>query len=175
MDMAEQVWDSSAEQKIDQPVIYFDQPRNAKKRENDCYDPKIEQRENELLELIIETIGANQLGYKLHPRTDVATVPNGVHQLPRELFWEQYCSRAKLSDKILISVDSSALMTPKIIFDKEPYVIALYRLFEDPTINRTEIDDLFGKLQTLCAPGKVLIPHSTQELKQILQNLSENI
>ena len=175
LDMAEQVWDSSAEQKIDQPVIYFDQPRNAKKRENDCYDPKIEQRENELLELIIETIGANQLGYKLHPRTDVATVPNGVHQLPRELFWEQYCSRAKLSDKILISVDSSALMTPKIIFDKEPYVIALYRLFEDPTINRTEIDDLFGKLQTLCAPGKVLIPHSTQELKQILQNLSENI
>ena len=81
LDMAEQVWDSSAEQKIDQPVIYFDQPRNAKKRENDCYDPKIEQRENELLELIIETIGANQLGYKLHPRTDVATVPNGVRRL----------------------------------------------------------------------------------------------
>ena len=66
-------------------------------------------------------------------------------------------------------------MTPKIIFDKEPYVIALYRLFEDPTINRTEIDDLFGKLQTLCAPGKVLIPHSTQELKQILRNLSRKI
>lgn len=175
LDTAEQVWGSSAGQKLDQPVIYFDQPRNAKKKENDRYDPAIERRETELLELIVQTVGANKLAYKLHPRTDVAAVPDGIYQVPRDLFWEQYCSRADLSDKILISVDSSALMTPKMIFDKEPYIIALYRLFDDKTINRTEIDALFRKLQALCAPGKVLIPESVEELKNILHGLSENM
>ncbi len=175
LETAEQVWGSTVNRKIEQAVIYFDQPRNAKKQENDCYDPKLEQRENELLTAIIKAFGSERVGYKLHPRTDAASVSHEVCLLPRDLFWEQYCSRADLSDKVLISVDSSALMTPKMIFDKEPYVIALYRLFENPTVNRAEIDALFGKLQTLSEPGRVLIPDSIEKLENILTGLSEKI
>ena len=47
---------------------------------------------------------------------------------PRQIWEMQVLCTSDIENKLIISVHSTACLTPKILFDKEPYVILLYRM-----------------------------------------------
>ena len=78
---------------------------------------------------------------------------------------------------ILITTDSSATLTPKYMFDKEPYVIYLYHI----TQNRLESDiqnrdQLVQNLKNMYKnKEKIFVPNTLEELRDILILLSKKI
>lgn len=65
---------------------------------------------------------------------------------------------------ILISYISTALATPKLMFDKEPYILLLYRLVES-TVDVSSVDNYYRELKKLYTnPERVFIPETEEEL-----------
>lgn len=92
------------------------------------------------------------------------------NQMP---MWEMFCLTSLKEDQYLIGVFSTAQITPKILFDKEPNVIFLYK------ISGMYPNDLYYKVQEIDAfvqsfrnsyreKDKVYIPETIDELKSII-------
>ena len=110
---------------------------------------------------------------RLHPRQkdlvyeniDMDTVNN---------MWELECIETITDEHILLSFFSTVQFSPKMIANREPYVIFMYKLFltrldgnEIPWFNEM-IDQLKEKYSD---SSKIFIPNDFNELKQIIESL----
>ena len=78
--------------------------------------------------------------------------------------FELLCTEAFASTYILISYISTALATPKLMFDKEPYILLLYRLVKS-TVDVSTVDNYYHELKMLYTnPEKIFIPKTEEEL-----------
>ena len=122
---------------------------------------------------ISEIIGENNLIYKTHPRSqqDRSLKVTDREGIPLEAF----CYFNDYSDKIFITIKSTAAFTPKLLFNQEPTIIFLYKLLENNILNlQPKMDDLCIAVKSIYNnPEKVCIPSSDKELKQILHSLIE--
>lgn len=78
-------------------------------------------------------------------------------------------------DKVLISIISTACLTPKMIFGEEPYVILLYKLFENNDTRWTCIDNFMKCVQKLYCQNKFFIPLNIEELKELLGKIKKEL
>ena len=84
---------------------------------------------------------------------------------PRQIWELQTLNTKDMDEKLIISVHSTACLTPKILFDKEPYVILLYKL-----VIRHDWY-YFGMMEKVIKaftesyrdPAKVMIPETMEE------------
>ena len=108
--------------------------------------------------------------YFPHPRNPVGV--SSFDQPKQKQIWEiRALNIDDIEDKLLISVHSTACLTPKILFDKEPYVILLYKM----VINHNwpyyqtmdQVIELFR--QSYSEPEKVIIPENFDEYKKAIE------
>ena len=94
-----------------------------------------------------------------------------VRNHPRETR-ELKCDNDINDDKVLIAFCSTAQITPKMLYDKEPYLVFLYRLFDCDWIE--DYDRLVEQVRNSYRnKKKVFLPSTLDELVNTLNNLLE--
>ena len=139
---------------------------------------KLDQYEyqRELIQVVIDAIGSENVGIKKHPngicKVDLYKNNNVIEGISSFELNNFYYS---LNNKIIISIISTASFTPKMIYDEEPYVIFLYKIFllrfTCPEWNET--GKVIEKIKSnYKKPSKIIVPESINELKKYLNQLS---
>lgn len=94
--------------------------------------------------------------------------------------WEyaiSFLSPQELDNKIIIGYPTTIMITPKGLFNREPYIISLHRIFrqsvfvkvhDNPDIYTDYLDCLKKKYTN---PEKVIFPETIEEFREVLCNL----
>lgn len=113
--------------------------------------------------------------YRKHPRdSQEAKVEFVADQ--SDCLWELICGEVINDNNILVSLCSSSQIMPKILYDKEPWIIFTYRLFDlentDIYVNRFKpiIEIIKRKYRE---PNKIVEPKSVKELKYAITKIME--
>lgn len=164
IDMFEDVFNINQSDHIKEKYIIFDTLR--------LKDDKKFKTLDKCYEIIAECVGISNVINKPHPRSRVSNNSNiSVYQnqeIPMEIL---YANMSDLDQKVLISFTSSAVFTPKILFNKEPQVISLHRIFKESTMSML-FEEVYKKFkETYTDMDKVSAPESIKELKETISRL----
>ncbi len=159
---------SSDELHIRQRIIVFDTFRKAVTIESEPLD--------RIYTEIGNICGDDNVILKAHPRSlkeSVVSLNRFPHTaLPIEIV---YLYQKDLSEKILVALNSSAVFTPKMMFNVEPRIILLYRLVSDDPIVRKKRDDTYLNLARMYSDmSRIAIPETMDELRAILESWLKN-
>ncbi len=143
--------------------------------------------DNKVDEILQQTLGTlnkyflkEEIGIKLHPRRqqDIYQGYNkwGKQSIPPEMLYVNMGE--ELSDKILVGFLSTANVTPKLMFDKEPYLILLYKIIYNcgdvADIDIEEFDGITERVKRIYnVKEKIFVPESIEELGGILHSLAK--
>ena len=85
-------------------------------------------------------------------------------------------SQVDMSEKVLVSPNSTALITPKLLFNKEPHIIMTHRLYKTHKIKDWQRNEAFFKqiLELYDDKRRVYAPESNDELKEVVSSLCKN-
>lgn len=145
-------------------LIYMDQPF-LKQQNFDIDDRK-------MLDIISSVVPKENIYVKIHPGTDNASRYDGYKVLPDlGCPWEVAQCLMNTSNLILVAVNSTAVVTPKTIFDKEPCVMLLYDIFKDkPFINIDKQRMYFSGVKGLYNDkSRFIVPQSVDEMTDFLK------
>jgi len=149
--------------RVGQRVIFLSQPFE---------DIDISKSFNAVMELL--TFVSEDVLIRFHPREAGRKVPEKIRTDHGSVMWELTASMTDMDDKILVGYYSTAQMTPKILFDQEPWLIFLYRidknLFDERMKKSLDImvEDLRANYRD---KGKIFIPDSIEDFKEQLNSL----
>lgn len=151
----------SESDRVSQQNVLFEQPN--------FFAPQVD----DVIKKIMQPyLGDNTL-VKLHPRTKhperYAGFPTHVNiGLP----WEVICMNSDISGKTLISLNSTSLFTPKLLFDIEPRVVFLFNIPEVKEFYSAseQFHDFVKRFKSIYRDTtRVFIPTSVDELNEIMQ------
>ncbi len=114
---------------------------------------------------ILEKFG-NDTVIRVHPRQDTQTYAAHTLDTYRNM-WELECARQITDDHTLVGAFSTAQFIPKMLYDKEPTVIFLYKLFGNAFENADVMIDTLRGMYT--HPEKIVVAESLEELDAFLQ------
>jgi|GEM_PF-1207045 len=116
-------------------IIFFEESFS---QDTDCSD-------EELIGMVLNSIDKDEIIVKRHPRVkknryiDYGVKYNKNSSIP----WELYLLNNDFQEKILITLSSTAAISPKVIFDEEPRVIILYHLLDKKAYIHTDFFDKY--------------------------------
>lgn len=118
----------------------------------------------------------SQTVMRLHPRDLGRAEFYSEYKCENSGMWELQLANLDVEDKVLIGPFSTAQVTPKILYDQEPYIIFTYQLYHDFFGSETSnIEDLIGRIRGIYRnPEKIFVVKSKAELKEILENLGND-
>lgn len=126
------------------------------------------EKSHQIVHKIIANYGIDKLLFKDHPRVP-AVGYDGIRKYPREkeTLWECVSMNNDCSNKVLISVISTSMYIPKLLFNQEPILVFLFRLI--PAFSNEKRAKSFYefvlRLRSLYSdPSKVIIPETEEEL-----------
>lgn len=141
--------------------------------------------QDKLIHDILEIIPNRDVILKMHPsstpvRTKFAADEEDKCYIDRDLFYfESLNVNGGFSNKILISVNTSAVMNAKTMFQEEPYMIFLYKMtsyYYTSERFRTVVDKYTNDLMALYSDkSKIAVPNSTLEFKYILKKFYKQV
>lgn len=111
---------------------------------------------------------------KNHPKRDKIFV-SGIETIHTLTAFEVILSNSNsdYSDKVVASLNSTSLALPKLLFDKEPFIICLCRLNPYKTREYKQINDFFIHLKNSYRDkNKVIIPADISELEQAIRYIN---
>ncbi len=157
------VFDNS---EIQEKCIIFDSKRNG--------TTLLSQEQMTLLDqcyrVVINCVGNDNSVLKPHPRSsescsiNVKTYPN--QGIPMEVL---YAGMSDIQDRILVSFVSTAVFTPKILYDVEPIIICLHQIAKENQISKN-FESIFEKFRGIYNnKERVLAPTSIEELEAQLK------
>ena len=152
---------------IRQRVIFLSQPFE---------DIDISQSFNAIMEHL--SFISNDVLLRFHPREKGRKVPETMNIDDGSVMWELTVAMTDMNSKILIGYYSTAQMTPKMLFDQEPWLIFLYRIDESlfDENRKKSLDIMVGDLKTNYRDkGKIFIPESINEFKEQLDSIVKRI
>lgn len=91
-----------------------------------------------------------------------------------ETLWELICNSLITNDHILISVCSTTQIIPKILFNKEPWLIFTYKIYDikNKTILLERFEPIIRKIQNnYIKKEKILIPETIEDFKYMLEKI----
>ncbi|MBR4461151.1 MAG: hypothetical protein IKS51_01000 [Erysipelotrichaceae bacterium] len=90
---------------------------------------------------------------------------------PKQIWELQVLNTKQIEKKLIISIHSTACLTPKILFDKEPYVILLYRIVIEHDWKYFEMMEkvIEAFIRKHRDPDKVMIPSTLEEYEECLK------
>lgn len=126
-------------------------------------------RKNESLFLLLEELfGSEQVLYKKHPR-DATPESRPIRKLSDAMF-EAVCYENDCSGKILAAFYSTAVFTPKLLFNQEPVVILLYRLLQKYVTRTVDMDAyVYAVRKQYRHPERVIVPKTVAELRTVCE------
>ncbi len=111
---------------------------------------------------------------KIHPR-DKSHRDTTVYRYS-DIPFEVVCANLDMTNTLFISLASSAVCMPKILFNVEASVLLLYRLFPTKNSDIIKRDDFYNAISAQYKkPGLFHIPNTMEELKCELQVLNEKV
>ena len=120
---------------------------------------------------IISILNKRNCLIRPHPR-DNRSFGDGISIDNHNDLWELVCLRQISDDNCLISIFSTAQFTPKMLYNKEPYLVFLYKLFSDFF---EESDRMSGMIDVIRShysnPSKIIVVESFEELVDILDSM----
>lgn len=123
-----------------------------------------------VLEGISSIIPSEDLIIKMHPRATKPIYGEQYRTFATTAPWEIFLMNMEVGEKVLISLTSTACLTPRMIFDSEPQVIFLYKLFGIE--NSEAIEEFIYRVKNgYNEPSKVQIPENIEELKAIIKKI----
>lgn len=150
----------------DHSVILIDAP------DVDENDTAYEQTDKAVKQAIVAQTGDAFL--RPHPRQKLIR-SYGMRIDNSNNFWELLCAEQITDDSCLIGSFSTAQMSPKMLFNKEPYLIFTYKLFlkDGAASSADSVEGLIQMLrQTYQNPQKIHVVESVNELASILHRIS---
>jgi len=144
-------------------ILFLDQP----------YGEDVLEKSGKILKAIAD-ISGRDVTVKLHPRNDNVSQYDGYEIYKGKSPLEIINMNFDLSEAVFVSVISTACFTPKLIYDREPYIILLYKL-----INNEEILKINGASFAFAErvkkayrnPERFFVPETEAELLEILKKL----
>ncbi len=131
---------------------------------------------SKLMHKLQDIYGEDKILTKLHPRIPL-DMYNDMHCFPASntSMWESIVLNNDYSDKTLIAHCSTALLTPKTIFNQEPTLIFLYKLYPHTALSSESriqaMDNLVCRLASVYSdPSKVFVPISEEELFNFIES-----
>lgn len=116
----------------------------------------------------------NHMVIRTHPRTKKEEVRNQVDIDDTNYFWEYLCLKDIHENHILISISSTAMFSPFLLFQKEPYLIFLFKLISFDEIDKKIYLNSINLLkEKYLHKNKIFIPNTIEELKEILSSLEK--
>ena len=114
-------------------------------------------------------IFANNFSYRKHPRDE--WTPENI-ELNNAKDWEVLCETVS-EDSVFISLGSTALQSPKYLYDKEPYIILTYKMHPEISYGFIQSFELLGQtLKKLYRNNhKVIVPENMDEYSLILDQI----
>lgn len=111
--------------------------------------------------------------YRLHPaEAGGVLTQNEKFCLPSEM-WELLCADYVDDDKVLITINSTAAFSPFKLYNKEPYVIFIYRVVGLEGVSFTISEDLVNSLKKQYSdPSKIFVANNRNELIDIIKKLN---
>ena len=128
--------------------------------------------EKEIIKCIGEVRGDNAI-VRLHPREKEKEIYDSFHLDGNACLWEIYCKDFN-EQHILVGYFSTTQFTPKLFYDKEPFVIFTYRIYQDTPKDRCEqfdkmVDELRDKYVN---KDRVINAKNIDELRAVLKKFS---
>lgn len=113
---------------------------------------------------------------KLHPSSRDVQYEDGVQTFSEKIPFELVLSYQSMDNRLLISIFSTACMSPKLDFDQEPYVIFTYKLFGDKFIlNASYLDQIDQLRSSYRSKDRILVPETMMEYSGMLKIIKEKI
>lgn len=135
------------------------------------------QEKNKLLsiyEQIIRSLGTENLIIKQHPRDKEGRCEKYLYYENMEVPFECLCMNSNMDNKMLVTVSSTAIITPKVLLNQEPYVILLYKLVNEKIGNKQKEDHFFRRCKELYVrQERFVIPNDLDELYDVLNKFKE--
>lgn len=150
---------------ISEKIIFLEQPLDFYKGLNEEI--------SETVKVIYENVNKNDFIVKLHPGSVTNTYQKYRIYSKSMIPWEIITLNMNMNYKVLISYFSTAVFTPKIIFNFEPVIILLYDLIEfvDLGVATTDYANLTaGIKKSYKDSNRVFIPKDISELLGFLNN-----
>ena len=117
---------------------------------------------------IIDAFGADNVVIKKHPRDASPANPGWKYYAKKNVPFEIFSLNTDISDKILITVSSTAVTMPKLLFDSEPTVIYLGALVDTVQGSIDKSRRYYEKIGEIYRDkSRFLIPQSVDELASI--------
>lgn len=162
------VFGAAEEDLIQEKVVVFDSLRGF----DHVRDEKMIQLDK-CFSMANHYFGSEHTIMKPHPRSKKTTTASiNVYQktgVPMEVL---YAGMDHLDERILITYASSAVYTPKMYFNAEPWVINLFRIVDNQDGQESEWEITYQKFKKIYnRPEKVIAPRTIEEYEACLKEL----
>lgn len=169
-DASEEFWDlikrvfgyKNSEVYAKYPFVYLMQPRDGRSEIFEEINSEIEKILAKRKEKCI---------VRLHPRQQEADVKGMKTDCDRNI-WELLCAEKISNQHLLIGMCSTAQLIPKMLFNKEPYLLFTYRLYRNVLLENEfkRFEDNIENIRMVYSePEKIFLPDSYEELEQCLK------
>ena len=133
---------------------------------------EIREAQFKVAEICCAIVGKDNVLIKLHPASRKILYPKDCQIYKDKVPFEIIMNSFAMSNKILLSIFSTACFSPKQIMNQEPYVIFIYKILKkyfqiDEKYLQT-IDDLREEYSD---KNRIFVPNSIDELKEILHKI----
>ena len=140
----------------DQKVIYLSQP-------NDKSMPDYATIENSVLECLKNEVGDFLI--RFHPRQNETEYDGYSIDKERKL-WELVVLQSIDENNVLVASFSTAQLVPKLLYNKEPFLVFVYPLFQTGDIEKME--NLVENLKKIYSnPHKIKVIHDITDLRNL--------
>lgn len=90
--------------------------------------------------------------------------------------WEMISMNYDMSNKVLITINSTAALTPKMIYDEEPCIILLGKAIKNAGLSdlvwNDNLDKLIEKLRMIYSDkNKIIVPDNIESFEHLLDNI----
>lgn len=148
------------------PAIYEEHKKILLTNPIEMRDESLREDQERKQDRIIELLAKMNVVRRPHPREKVKPVENAVID-DSGCLWEQVCMKTINSEYTLIGAASTAMISPKMFFDKEPRLIFLFKAMGFP------VDDSFLQLldklkKSYKNPENIIIADSIEDLPELL-------
>lgn len=127
---------------------------------------------NKLYRSFAESIGYSNVIIKKHPRSTEKEIEEVNYFSENGIPFEIYCMNMSMDEKIIVGYSSTAVTTPKVLFNQEPIVIVLTKLFRPKTGEMNLFEDYFLAVKNSYSnPKKFFIPENWDELNNSMDEL----
>lgn len=119
----------------------------------------------------------NEAIFRAHPRQTDNDYPDlSIDNINNQ--WELECLNSITEEHVLIGYSSTSQISPKLIVDKEPYIIFLYKIFQADSENNEYLacEKLAERVKNSYSnPDKVLVPADIEEFEKVVKTIDDQV